>query len=54
LPYGLDLSEWSVLVAAALVLGLAKTLFSGLGPVAVALFALVIPVRESTGALLPR
>lgn len=53
MPYDLDLVDWSALVVAALILGLAKTLFSGLGPVAVAIFAFVIPTRESTGALLP-
>lgn len=53
LPYDLDVLDWSALVVAALILGLAKTLLSGLGPIAVAIFALVIPARESTGALLP-
>lgn len=50
-----DLSavDWTLLVVAALAVGFAKTAISGVGSLAVALFALAIPARESTGALLP-
>lgn len=51
----LVLSPSAVLVlglAAALV-GFAKTGVPGVGPLAVAVFAVVLPARESTGALLP-
>ncbi len=50
-----DLSAWGIaaLVAAALFVGLAKTAVSGIGAVSVALFAAVLPARESTGAILP-
>ena len=40
-------------VGALVLVGAAKTSFSGLGVVAVALFALALPARESTGTLLP-
>jgi uncharacterized membrane protein YfcA len=40
------------LVAAALLVGAAKTAVGGLGTIAVALFASVMPARESTAALL--
>lgn len=43
---------WVVLVAAALLVGFAKTSIGGLGSVAVALFAGVMPARESTAAVL--
>jgi uncharacterized membrane protein YfcA len=43
---------WVVLCTAALVVGFAKTAIGGLGTVAVALFAAVMPARESTAALL--
>jgi uncharacterized membrane protein YfcA len=43
---------WVVLASAAVLVGLAKTSFGGLGTVAVALFASVMPARESTAALL--
>lgn len=36
----------------AIVAGIGKTAFSGLGTVAVAIFALVLPARDSTGTLL--
>lgn len=41
------------LVVAALLVGFAKTGISGTGLISVALFATVLPARESTGALLP-
>lgn len=49
----LEPAQWSAVVLALLLVGAAKTSFSGLGVVAVALFALALPARESTGALLP-
>jgi hypothetical protein len=45
--------ELTGLVAAALLVGVAKTALGGLGLVSVALFAAVLPARESTGVLLP-
>ena len=50
---GLSAVDWSVLVVAALLVGFAKTAIGGVGTVSVALFATVLPARESTGALLP-
>jgi len=49
----LSLREWAVLAMAAGCVGFAKTAIGGIGMVAVALFAVVLPARESTGALLP-
>jgi uncharacterized membrane protein YfcA len=46
-------SGWLLLVVAAVAVGFAKTGISGVGSVASALFAMVLPARESTGALLP-
>lgn len=43
---------WVVLVLAALVVGIAKTSIGGVGVLAVAAFAMVIPARESTAAVL--
>jgi uncharacterized protein len=45
--------DWSVLVTAAVLVGFAKTAIGGIGAIATALFATVLPARESTGALLP-
>lgn len=47
-----SLSVWLVLGGAAVVVGVAKTAVGGLGTIAVALFAAVLPARESTAALL--
>ena len=44
---------WALLVVAAVAVGFAKTGITGVGSVAAALFAIVLPARESTGALLP-
>ncbi|MGG7573704.1 TSUP family transporter [Streptomyces sirii] len=41
------------LVFAALLVGVSKTAVSGVGALSVALFAAVLPARESTGVLLP-
>jgi uncharacterized protein len=45
--------DWTVLATAAVLVGLAKTAFGAVGAVATALFATVLPARQSTGALLP-
>ena len=50
---GLSTIDWSILVVAALLVGFAKTAIGGVGTISVALFAAVLPARESTGALLP-
>ncbi len=43
---------WVALIAAAALTGLAKTAIPGLASVAAALFALVLPAKESTGIML--
>lgn len=43
---------WFILIAAALLVGISKTSVGGLGSVSVALFALVMPAKESTAAIL--
>lgn len=43
---------WVPMVIAALIIGIAKTSFGGLGSVAVALLAFVMPTKESTAAAL--
>lgn len=45
-------AQWLLCAAVALSAGMAKTGFSGMGTVALVLMALVMPARESTGALL--
>jgi uncharacterized membrane protein YfcA len=45
--------QWACLAVAAFCTGLSKTGILGLGILSVALFANVIPARESTGAILP-
>ena len=47
------LLQWAVLAVAAFIVGFSKSGVPGIGMLAVALFALVIPPRESTGAILP-
>ncbi len=49
----LDLWQWLVLGLAAFLVGYSKTAITGVGSVAVVLFAAVLPARESTGTLLP-
>jgi len=44
---------WLWLLLAAALVGFAKTAINGVGALAVVLFAFVLPVKESTGALLP-
>jgi uncharacterized protein len=46
-------AEWAVLGIAALLVGFAKTSIGGVAAISVALFAAVLPARESSGALLP-
>lgn len=48
----LGIGGWAVAVFVALCVGMAKTGLSGLGMVAVVLMAMILPARESTGALL--
>lgn len=43
---------WAIVIAAALLVGFAKTAIGGLAMVAVALVALVLPTKDSTGAVL--
>jgi hypothetical protein len=49
----LTAGQWAVLAVAAVFVGFAKTAIGGAGSIAIAIFALVLPARESTGALLP-
>jgi uncharacterized protein len=51
--FDLDGISWFIAVITALFVGLSKTGIAGLGTLAVALFANILPARESTGALLP-
>ncbi len=50
---GLDPTAWVLLAVAALLVGFAKTAVGGVASISVAVFAAVLPARESTGALLP-
>jgi uncharacterized protein len=45
--------DWTVLISAAILVGFAKTALGGIGALATALFATVLPARQSSGALLP-
>jgi len=49
----LNTLQWTVLIAAALIFGLAKSGLPGLGILGIPLVALVIPGRASTGLILP-
>lgn len=49
---GLPLTAWLVVAAAGLLVGISKTSIGGLAMVAVATVAMVMPTRESTGAVL--
>lgn len=44
---------WVALVVAALLVGYSKTAINSVAPIAVAVFAAVLPARQSTGTLLP-
>lgn len=48
----LTVVDWVLLAAAASLVGFAKTAVGGVAALAVAVFAFVLPARESTGALL--
>ena len=52
LAAGLSVGSWLILIAGALLIGFGKTALGSVALVAVALFALVLPARESTGAIL--
>jgi len=45
--------DWALLGTAAVLVGFAKTAVGGVASLAVAMFAFVLPARESTGAVLP-
>ena len=49
----LDLWQWAVACVAAFTVGVSKTGVAGLGILAVAIFASVLPARESVGIVLP-
>ena len=54
MPAGdLSLSVWLWLALAGVLVGLAKTAINGVGSIAIVIFAVVVPSRESTGAILP-
>lgn len=48
-----DLAGWLLLALGALIVGFAKTGIAGIGALAVAIFANVLPARQSTGVVLP-
>lgn len=50
---GFSVLDLALLGLAAALIGVAKTAIPGIGSISVALFAAVIPARESTGAILP-
>lgn len=50
--YDLTLGGWALLLVAALFIGVAKTALPGLATIAVAMFAAVLPARESTAVML--
>ena len=49
----LSLLDWTLLCVGVFCIGIAKTAVGGAGSIAVAAFALVLPARESTGAIMP-
>ena len=49
----LDLLGWMLALIASLIFGLSKTTVAGAGILGVAIFAQLLPARESTGAVLP-
>jgi uncharacterized protein len=48
----LELWQWALAIAGAAMVGLAKTGIAGLGVLSVAIFATILPARESVGILL--
>lgn len=53
LPYNFAWWGWAIAVLAALWIGISKTGIAGLGVLAVAMFTIIFPARESTGVVLP-
>ncbi len=51
--FDLNFWQWGLLLAGSALVGLSKTGIAGLGILTVAIFANVLPARESTGVLLP-
>jgi uncharacterized membrane protein YfcA len=49
----LALWQWLLLVLGAVLVGYSKTAINGVGAIAVVLFAVALPARQSTGTLLP-
>ncbi|MDQ1628458.1 MAG: uncharacterized protein QOI54_2202 [Actinomycetota bacterium] len=49
----LTVTAWLLIAAAVFLVGFAKTSIGGVASIAVAVFAAVLPARESTGTLLP-
>lgn len=49
----LGVAGWLLLILAGVLIGFSKTAIAGVGSIAVALTALALPARESTGAVLP-
>ncbi|PWJ53018.1 hypothetical protein SAMN06264364_11535 [Quadrisphaera granulorum] len=45
--------DWALLALGGMVIGFSKTAFSGLGTLVAVIFALVLPTRASTGAIVP-
>ena len=52
-PVNLTPWQWTLLAVGAFFVGMSKTGFAGLGVLGVAIFANVLPARDSTGALVP-
>ncbi|WP_316667198.1 sulfite exporter TauE/SafE family protein [uncultured Propionibacterium sp.] len=52
-PLDLTTAQWTVLAVSAFLVGIAKTALPGLATLSVALFAAVLPARESTAAMVP-
>lgn len=50
---GFSLTQVALLLVAAALVGFAKTAIGGVASISVAIFAAVLPARESTGSLLP-
>ncbi len=50
--YDLTTTAWVILVVAGLLIGVAKTALPGLATIAVAMFAAVLPAKESTAVML--
>lgn len=53
LPYDLAWWGWAIAIVGAALIGVSKSGIAGLGVLAVAMFTLIFPARESTGIILP-